>query len=244
MTSDNKYLWDGLNISEKRIADGTVVLQPYYGQGFVDYDGVNLYYTKDMVSVRELTDATQAIRARYDYDPFDRMTKISGDRDSAFTYTGHFWHAQSGLDLTMYRAYDASLGRWISVDPLGEDAVIPEATTEENNLYKFAFNSPINWFDPDGLWPQSVINQVINTAQQYGLNVSAQTATSFLNEASWGQIWDLKNPKISPKDKFLIVCDIVDKMHNDPSLPVAVQQQINSQYSAFKKKCDCARAGK
>ena len=67
------------------------VLRRFYRQGFVDTDGTVLYYTRDHLgSVRELTDAVQAIRARYDYDPYGRMTKLQGDRDSAFTFTGHF----------------------------------------------------------------------------------------------------------------------------------------------------------
>jgi RHS repeat-associated protein len=80
-----------------------------------------LFYTRDHLgSIRELTDGTQAIRGRYDYDPFGRMTKVQGDRDGAFGFTGDFWHAQSGLNLTLFRAYDPNLGRWVSRDPIGE----------------------------------------------------------------------------------------------------------------------------
>ena len=39
-------------------------------------------------------------------------------RSASFGFTGDFWHAQSGLDLTLFRAYDPSLGRWISRDPI------------------------------------------------------------------------------------------------------------------------------
>jgi RHS repeat-associated protein len=35
-------------------------------------------------------------------------------------YTGHFQHLPSGLAMPLYRAYDASLARWLSRDPLGE----------------------------------------------------------------------------------------------------------------------------
>jgi len=85
VTSDKKYLWDGLAIAQERSADGGTVLRQFYSQGFVDSDGTALFYTRDQLgSVRELTDGSQAVRARYDYDPYGRMTKLSGDRDSFF----------------------------------------------------------------------------------------------------------------------------------------------------------------
>jgi RHS repeat-associated protein len=143
VTSDKKYLWDSLQIAEERTTDGGTVLRRFYGQGFVDTDGTVLYYTRDHLgSIRELTDGSQGIRARYDYDPYGRMTKLQGDRDSAFTYTGHFWHAQSGLNLAPYRAFDPNLGRWISRDPIHEKGGI--------NLYGYALNSPISLVDPSG----------------------------------------------------------------------------------------------
>jgi RHS repeat-associated protein len=144
MTSDKKYLWDGVDIAEERDTTGAIVLRRFYNQGFVDSDGTALFYTRDHLgSIRELTDGTQAIRARYDYDPYGRMTKIQGDRDSAFGFTGDFWHAQSGLDLTLYRAYDPNLGRWLSRDPIGEDG--------GKNLYAYVDNDPVGLIDPFGL---------------------------------------------------------------------------------------------
>ena len=144
VTSDTKYLWDGVRIAESRTADGGTVLQRYYTQGFVDSDGTALFYTRDHLgSIRELTDGQQAIRARYDYDPWGRMTLLQGDRTSPFGFTGDFWHAQSGLDLTLFRAYDPNLGRWISRDPIMEKGGA--------NLYAFTLNSPINLIDPFGL---------------------------------------------------------------------------------------------
>lgn len=146
VTSDNKYLWDGVDITEKRTADGGTVLQRYYQQGFVDSDGTVLYYTRDHLgNVRELTDGTQTIRARYDYDSWGRMTKLQGDRDTVIGYAGYFWHSQTGLCLTWYREYDPSLGRWASRDPLGEAGGI--------NLYEYVGNDPTDFTDPDGLKP-------------------------------------------------------------------------------------------
>jgi RHS repeat-associated protein len=132
------------DIAEERDATGGIVQKRFYSQGFVDTDGTILFYTRDHLgSIRELTDSAQAVRARYDYDPYGRMTKVQGDKDSLFGYAMYFWHGQSGLNLTKFRAYDPNLGRWISEDPYGELGGI--------NLYGYVLNNPISYIDPLGL---------------------------------------------------------------------------------------------
>ena len=164
--TDKKYLWDGTDIAEERSPDGLTVIKRFYTEGFVDSDGTTLLYTRDHLgSVRELTDLTQTVRARYDYDPYGRMTKVSGDRDSVFGFTGHLWHAASGLNLTLFRAYAPELGRWISRDPIEDPSVLARVTTgrmapvsvpsgeylDSDNLYLYVKNNSINAFDPFGL---------------------------------------------------------------------------------------------
>ena len=80
---------------------------------------------------------------QYAYTPFGQRTRVAGDLDSDFGFTGHFQHRPSGLYLTIYRAYDPALGRWLSRDPLGEG--------DDLNLYGYAYNDPVNYFDPFGL---------------------------------------------------------------------------------------------
>jgi RHS repeat-associated protein len=60
-----------------------------------------------------------------------------------FAFTGHYYHARSGLYLTMYRAYNPTLGRWLSRDPIAERGGI--------NLYGYVGNSPVRFVDPLGL---------------------------------------------------------------------------------------------
>ena len=68
------------------------------------------FYTADHLgSVREMVDNSVTVRARYDYDPYGRRTKLSGDLDSQFGFTGFFFHSTSDLNLTLYRAYDTEV---------------------------------------------------------------------------------------------------------------------------------------
>jgi len=158
VTSDKKYLWDGAEIAEARTTDGGTVLQRYFRQGFVDTDGAVLFYTFDHLgSIRELTDGTQTVQARFDYDPYGNMTQVSGTRTSFFGYAGLVWHPASKLNLALFREYDPSLGCWLSRDPLGEFG--------GTNLYKYAMGMVIDRTDVLGLCQTS-------TAEVYGCKLA------------------------------------------------------------------------
>ena len=138
------FIWSGNSIVEERDANN-VVTKRFYPQGvqLTQPSTVNLFYDRDHLgSIRELTDSTQAVRARYDYDPYGVRTKLSGDLDADFAYTGHYFHQPSGLNLAPYRGYSASTGKWIGRDPIGENGGI--------NLYAYVENNPSNAFDPLG----------------------------------------------------------------------------------------------
>jgi hypothetical protein len=45
--------------------------------------------------------SNSAVRAQYEYDPYGNRTKISGDLDASFGFTGRWHHATSGLNLAL-----------------------------------------------------------------------------------------------------------------------------------------------
>ena len=140
-----QLIWCGASLCEERDAV-TGVNKRFYADGETQASGGNeaaYFYTRDHLgSVREVTDATGAVVASYDYDPWGRTIKLSGSVDAAFGYAGYYAHAPSGLYLTQYRAYDPNLGRWLSQEPLGERGA--------SNLYAYGANNPLNRYDPDG----------------------------------------------------------------------------------------------
>jgi RHS repeat-associated protein len=80
----------------------------------------------------------------YDYDPYGNPTQAPATGPvTDFRYAGMFYHADSGLYLTKYRAYDPRTGRWLSRDPLQEIAGI--------NLYQYVVDNPVRNTDPLGL---------------------------------------------------------------------------------------------
>jgi RHS repeat-associated protein len=142
--SNKAFLWCGTELSEERDSTGATVSKRFLGAG-EQIGGTNYFFTRDHLgSLREMTDGAGAIRARYDYDPFGRKSKVSGDLEGDFGFTGHFLHASSGFGLTLFRAYDAQTGRWLSKDPAEEAAGL--------NLYAYVDGNPLNGIDPSGLW--------------------------------------------------------------------------------------------
>ncbi len=138
-----QWVWcGGAQPCEERDASNNVTKR-FYGQGQLN-GSTALFYTNDHLgSVREMTDTSGAVRARYNYDSYGRITKVSGDLEADFGFTGFYRHQATGLNLTLYRAYDADLGRWLSRDPIGESGGV--------NLYAYVKDNPVNYVDSYGL---------------------------------------------------------------------------------------------
>jgi RHS repeat-associated protein len=126
VVSDRRYLWCGSDLCEERDATGAVVRKRYLDQGLRAESGSDVpagsyLFTRDHLnSVRTMTDLGGTLHAAYIYSPYGLRVRAAGDLDSEMGFTGHFQHLPSGLALPLYRTYDASLGRWLSRDPLGE----------------------------------------------------------------------------------------------------------------------------
>ncbi len=144
VTSTRTFLWSGTERAEFRNANNVVQFR-LFPQG-QDQSGTPYYYTRDHLgSIREMIDASGAVVARYDYDPWGRSTTVIGTNKPDFNFTGLYNHAKSGLDMATYRFYDPELGRWLSRDPIGENGGV--------NLYAYGANNPTNSTDLRGLLP-------------------------------------------------------------------------------------------
>ncbi len=152
----NKYVWDKTTLCEQRNNTGLTVTKRFFNEG-EQISGTNYYFTRDHLgSIREMVNSAGTIEARYAYDPYGRQTLISGTMLSDFGYAGMYFHQPSGFDLTLYRAYNADLGRWLSRDLVAEAGGL--------NLYDYVLNNPINWLDPYGTCPVILASQVTGGA--------------------------------------------------------------------------------
>jgi RHS repeat-associated protein len=157
-----QFIWHENEIVQERTGTsataGTVAQNHYFGgftigasvstaakyQTFTDHLG----HVREVVASSGTTPAIGTLVTRYDYSPYQGPTKVyqhtGTNIEATFQTIGRYYHHEaSGLELALYRAYDAELGRWISEDPIEEEGGL--------NLYGYVLNRPVDAIDPDGL---------------------------------------------------------------------------------------------
>ncbi len=258
----NGFVYDGLGRRVQEILNGTIIKQwvwclgfaqpceerdassnvtkRFYGQGEILLTGANAgtyYFSKDHLgSIREVTNSSAALVARYDYDPYGRRTLISGIDLADFGFDGMYYHQASRLDLTLYRVYDPNLARWLSRDPIGEEGDI--------NIYRFVNNNPIKAIDPLGLCEDAedadnldndyidhLSNEYNKTAKELGEAnargdwAEAQRLKGQLNDISKQLGADPDNPGPAPSNlEFRAAPD--DSNTPKPTSPNQMQKQV------------------
>lgn len=119
--SNRRFVWCDNEICEERTAAG-IVSKRFFLEGMKVESGATAgayFYSRDHLgSIRELTDSSGSVRARYSYDLFGRRTRLMGDLEADFGFARMFWTTEVGLNTTWYRAFDPNVGRWLSRDPV------------------------------------------------------------------------------------------------------------------------------
>jgi RHS repeat-associated protein len=103
------------------------------------------YHADGNGNVTYLVDSSQALAAKYRYDPFGNTTYTSGTLATAnvYRFSSKAVQPNSGLYYYGYRFYDPYLQRWLKRDPTAERGGI--------NLYGYGGNEPTEQIDPFGL---------------------------------------------------------------------------------------------
>jgi RHS repeat-associated protein len=95
-------------------------------------------------SVRDVINNQGQLLNHIRYDSFGNITsQTNANVDFRFGYTGREFDGETGLYYYRARYYDASIGRFISEDPMGFGA-------GDSNLYRYVGNSATNYTDPTG----------------------------------------------------------------------------------------------
>jgi RHS repeat-associated protein len=142
VTSTKQFVVCNRNKCEERDGSGSLV-KKFFKRGQQNSSTKYFYALDHLGNIREMRDNSGVLQAQYDFDPFGRVNKALETVASDFSFTGHYLHSRSGLNLAPFRAYNAQLGRWINRDPIEEDGGV--------NLYAYAGNSPIVFQDLLGL---------------------------------------------------------------------------------------------
>jgi RHS repeat-associated protein len=162
------YVYDRENIIEERLSSG----QTYdYVQGLgtdrtlAQRDQANLvsYYLADHLgSIVQTTTGPGTVTLTREYDPWGNM--LQGSSVGGYAFTGREWDPETSIYYYRARYYEATLGRFLSADPLGFSA--------GPNLYAYTRNDPVRYRDPFGLDP-ALGSQTCDQACRHKLEVDA-----------------------------------------------------------------------
>ena len=131
------YLWTP-NQQDKLLADTTT-------------SGILWALTDHLGTIRDVLDGNSSTHLIY--DAFGNLT--SGTNPLLFGYTGKPFDPATNLQNNINRWYDATIGRWLSTDPIGFIA-------GDSNLYKYVKNTVLQFSDILGLMHNYTINAINN----------------------------------------------------------------------------------
>lgn len=148
-----RYIYDGEDILLEY--DGSNTLQARYTHGpgidepvAVTKGGSTFFYHQDgLGSVTELTDSAGVVAKSYSYDAYGNIVDQTGTLDQPYTYTGRELDSETGLYYYRARQYDATIGRFTSIDPMS----LLLRDRKEINGYSYVSGNPVVFTDPEGL---------------------------------------------------------------------------------------------
>jgi len=224
------YLW-GLDLSGTMQGAGGVggllaITDASQGSHFCAYDG------NGNVAALMKADGS-GLTAQYEYGPFGELLRATEPMAKAnpFRFSTKYQDDESDLIYYGYRYYNASTGRWLSRDPLGEAG--------GKNLYVFVLNDPLRYFDFLGL-------EGCNLSYSFDDDDEWWEKTAFPGNTKWLQTLDEAKKDIK---QHLKTCCCINKIyftqHNgvpgilqigEGSIPINVVKRIESETDAARRR--------
>ena len=132
--------------------------------------------------------ANGSVAANYEYGPFGEVIRATGPmaKLNPFMFSTKFYDWETGLYYYGHRYYNPSTGRWLSRDPIEEEAT--------QNLYVFTDNDPIDETDFLGLDPLAYTSIGVTHRQGSSTHDSDESGNQHSSSAWYWQWADEKNP--------------------------------------------------
>ena len=110
---------------------------------------VNYHIVKDHLGspVQVINASTGAIVQEVKYDEWGNILSDTNPGFTPFGFAGCLYDQDTKLCRFGARDYDASIGRWLSKDPILFEG-------GDTNLYGYVLQDPVNLIDPKGTWPE------------------------------------------------------------------------------------------
>jgi RHS repeat-associated protein len=146
------FLWDPIEDNIVREVDGggapvaEYTTEPrHYGNVISQYRGgvEGQFHFDGQGSTLASTGDNQQVSDTFAYVAFGEVTGRTGTTKVPFLFTGERGYYTAGHILARRREYDPATARWLSGDPRGMLSV-------DVNLYSFARNNTLHFYDPSG----------------------------------------------------------------------------------------------
>jgi RHS repeat-associated protein len=106
---------------------------------------ISYFHPDHLGSAMVITDDDGVVTWQGDYRPFGEPVSSAGTADR-YRFTGHELDTATDLTYAKARYYNARLGRFLSVDPMGGSTT----SSQSWNQYAYVQNSPVTLLDPNG----------------------------------------------------------------------------------------------
>lgn len=145
------YTYEGNNLTTVKDENNTILKQYLYDADNsligVVRDGIIYTFIKDTHnSIVSIVDQDNQIVDHFSYDAWGRLTSAPNTDLTDFYYSSYFLDQDTRLYLLGPRAYDPTIGRFYSQDPIPGD--FDNILTQ--NEYIYSLNDPVNNIDPTG----------------------------------------------------------------------------------------------
>jgi RHS repeat-associated protein len=149
------YSPGGVPLAETDTSGNTLNEYVFFGSVRVarrDSSGNVYYYFGDHLgTATTLSNASGVLCYDADFLPFGYEKTYTASCPQNYKFTGLERDGETGLDHTLNRKYDSSLGRWLTPDPKAGDALNPQSW----NRYAYVLNNPATLTDPAGPDPDA-----------------------------------------------------------------------------------------
>ncbi len=132
------------------------------GDGAGSSEATVTYYHNDLLgSPVAATNENAEILWRQQYRPFgSKLTQELAANTNRIDYTGHIFDDDLNLVYAGARYYDAEIGRFVSIDPVG----FQKSNIGSFNKYAYGNNNPYGFVDPNGEDPIGIATELLPAA--------------------------------------------------------------------------------
>jgi len=161
-TGTSIFAYDQSNLVEETNGAGTVVARYQQGENIDEplamlrSSTTSYYETDGLGTVTSLSSGAGSLAQTYTFDSFGNTTASSGSLVNSLRFTARDFDAETNLQFSRARYYDAASGRFVSEDPIRFDG-------DGANFYGYVSNNPLNFVDPSGMFAELICEPIPTT---------------------------------------------------------------------------------